>query len=256
MLVLDDRRAAATGAPATQDLPPPLDLELTDADRHIGRIRGTTIRFRGFSDDVEAAHAAWVAWRAVKRRLAKLAGERPIPIDVAPLTIVRASDAWKVMAGGEYVATLVLPSDAGDPDEGTVAFEIEAPAGTGELMMRSLARLAYRTLRKSGLRWGIMMSARASRTLPSPASSETPAAVAPPTSPAVARAANPFVKLGGSIVAVILLLALGLRFLAGRPSTIYVPGMIGIAIAGTAIVLWGAWDLLDGAPPAGEHVRS
>ena len=50
-------------APDRLALPPPLDLDLVDAGRAAGWIADNAVGFRGFGDETEAAHAAWVAHR-------------------------------------------------------------------------------------------------------------------------------------------------------------------------------------------------
>ena len=46
-------------------LPPPFDFDLIDADRSVGWITGETVGFRGFADETEATHAAWIAHRTL-----------------------------------------------------------------------------------------------------------------------------------------------------------------------------------------------
>ena len=74
------------------DLPPPPDLDLLDDERRVGWIAGESVGFRGFADETEAAHAAWVAYRALARRLAKTHGTRPLPIDTEPLALQRRGE--------------------------------------------------------------------------------------------------------------------------------------------------------------------
>ena len=52
--------------------PPPVPrndfpLDLLDGDRVVGWITPATIGFTGFATETEAAHAAWVAYRALAR---------------------------------------------------------------------------------------------------------------------------------------------------------------------------------------------
>ena len=68
-------------------LPPPLEMDLVHAEREVGWISRDRVGFRGFADELEAAHAAWVAHRTLARRLARTHGTRPLPIDVEPLSI-------------------------------------------------------------------------------------------------------------------------------------------------------------------------
>ena len=252
MPVLDDRTMAPEFAAPTQDLPPPLDLELNDGDRHIGHIRGNLIRFHGFADPTEAAHAAWVAWRVVNRRLARQLGERPVHIDVQPLTIVRAAGAWRVTASGEPFATLVVPEDPLAPDETSIAFELAIPVPPDELTMRSLARLAYRTLRKSGVQWALMRPARQPDTHAARTAGERSEHTAARTAAdaRASRPASPLKSLLGSIAIVAVLVGVGLRLLAGRPSAIYIPGTMAIAVVGTITLVWGARHYLSDEPVA------
>ena len=76
-------------APDRLALPPPLDLDLVDAGRAAGWIADNAVGFRGFGDETEAAHAAWVAHRTIARRLARTHGTRPVPVDIEPLAIQR-----------------------------------------------------------------------------------------------------------------------------------------------------------------------
>ena len=65
-------------------LPPPLDLDLVDAGRTIGWIADNAVGFRGFGDETEAVHAAWVAHRTIARKLARTHRVRPVPVDINP----------------------------------------------------------------------------------------------------------------------------------------------------------------------------
>ena len=60
-------------------LPPPAQWNLDDADRAVGWTTDRTVGFLGFADQTEAVHAAWVAYRALARRLAREQATRPIP---------------------------------------------------------------------------------------------------------------------------------------------------------------------------------
>ena len=136
--------------------PPPFEMELVDADRVVGWIHGSTIGFRGFADETEATHAAWVAHRTLSRRLARTHGTRLVPIDIEPLALKRSDDGETdiILASDRVIATLVRPgrhSRAGD----SFGFELAVPSPTTEFELRGLAYLIYRTLRKSGVRWAI-----------------------------------------------------------------------------------------------------
>jgi hypothetical protein len=172
----------ATLSPERIGLPPPvprpplkaLDLELLDGDRAVGWISGDRVGFRGFADEVEAAHAAWVAHRTLARRRALAQGTRPPPIDSEPLALQPRDDGAVVLASGRPIATLVRPGTprrTGDDDFG---FELRVPLPADELRARSGAYLVYRALRKSGLRWALWRrdAARAPRGATVPASPE------------------------------------------------------------------------------------
>jgi hypothetical protein len=135
--------------------PPPLSLDLVDADRAVGWIRGDVIGFRGFANETEATHAAWVAHRTVARRLARTHGGRHVPVDIEPLAL-RRSDTGKgdvILVSNRPIADLLRPGDGGVGD--SFGFELTVPAPTTELQLRGIAYLVYRTLRKSGVRWAL-----------------------------------------------------------------------------------------------------
>ena len=60
--------------PDRLDLPPPPALDLSEMDRPVRWIEDDVVGFRGFADEHEAAHAAWVAHRTLARRLARMTG--------------------------------------------------------------------------------------------------------------------------------------------------------------------------------------
>lgn len=139
-------------------LPPPrLDVEsdLVDAGRTVGWIDGDRVGFRGFADATEAAHAAWVAWRTLARRLARSHGTRPVPIDRAALALQRQGEREVILADDRPIATLVRPGALGQDGLDTFGFEIRVPAPVDQIRVRSMAYLMYRTLRKSGVRWAL-----------------------------------------------------------------------------------------------------
>jgi hypothetical protein len=142
-------------SPDRVGLPPPHKMDLIDAHRVVGWIRGDAVGFRGFADEVEAAHAAWVAYRTLARRLARTHGTRPIPIDTEPLALQRRGDQEVILASNRHIAVLVRPGaeSASGPD--SFGFEIRVPPPADELRVRAMAHLMYRTLRRSGLRWGM-----------------------------------------------------------------------------------------------------
>ena len=136
-------------------LPPPFRRDLVDDERTVGRIDDNRIAFRGFADETEAAHAAWVAYRTIARRLARTHGTRPLPIDVEPLTLQRVGDREVIRTSTRRIATLLRPGADGGSGEDSFGFVIALPETTSELEALKLADLGYRTLRKSGLRWAL-----------------------------------------------------------------------------------------------------
>jgi hypothetical protein len=135
-------------------LPPPLDLDLVDAGRTTGWIADNAVGFRGFGDETEAAHAAWVAHRTIARRLSRTHGMRPVPVDIEPLALGRIEAKEMILASGRPIAGLVRPG----PDSRSVdsfGFELLIPTPISELEVRAMAYLVYRTLRKSGIRWAM-----------------------------------------------------------------------------------------------------
>ena len=91
------------------DLPPPIDLTLVDADRMAGWIAGDVVGFRGFGDETEATHAAWVARRTLARRLARTHGIRPVPVDIEPLALHHVEGKETILASGRPIADLIRP---------------------------------------------------------------------------------------------------------------------------------------------------
>ena len=142
-------------APDRLALPPPLDLDLVDAGRAAGWIADNAVGFRGFGDETEAAHAAWVAHRTVARRLARTHGTRPVPVDIEPLAIQRIERSEMILASGRPIAALVRPGPDGRSGVDSFGFELVIPTPTSELEVRAMAYLMYRTLRKSGIRWAV-----------------------------------------------------------------------------------------------------
>src|SRR5689334_8686975 len=108
-------------------LPPPLDFDLIDADRSVGWVANEAIGFRGFADETEAAHAAWIAYRTLARRLARTDGTRPVPIDIEPLAIQRVEGREMILASGRPIATLVRPSADSRRDVDSFGFEVSLP---------------------------------------------------------------------------------------------------------------------------------
>ena len=141
--------------PGRLDLPPPLDLDLVDAGQTTGWIADNGVGFRGFGDETETAHAAWVAHRTLARRLARTQGGRPVPVDVEPLTIQRVEGKEMILASGRPIAALVRPGPESRSGVDSFGFEVLIPTLVAELEARAMAHLMYRTLRKSGIRWAL-----------------------------------------------------------------------------------------------------
>jgi len=112
------------------------------------------VGFRGFATDEEAAHAAWVAHRTLTRRLARSHGLRPVPVGTEPLAFQRDGDEVRIVASGRAVATLIVPDFSDTSESDSYGFELLVPQPADEVLVRAVALLIYRTLRKSGLRWG------------------------------------------------------------------------------------------------------
>ena len=140
-------------APDHLGIPPPLEFELTDGDVVVGWVKDDVIAFRGFADETEAAHAAWLAHRTLRRHLARKTGTRPPPVDTEPLALRRRDGRDEILASGIPISTLRRPWSR--PDDDSFGFEIRVPGPGGELRMRAKSYLIYRTLRKSGIRWSL-----------------------------------------------------------------------------------------------------
>ena len=136
-------------------LPPPLEVDLIDADRRVGWITGNAVGFRGFADETEAAHAAWIAYRALARRLARPPHTRPIPVGSVALAIARRGADDVILADGRPIATLLRPAPAGRTGPDSFGFEVRVPLPADEIRVQGMAYLMYRTLRKSGIRWAL-----------------------------------------------------------------------------------------------------
>ena len=128
-------------------------MDLMDADQRVGWINGDRVGFRGFATDEEAAHAAWVAYRTMTRRLARSHNLRPVPIGSEPLALRRDGHDELIVASSGPVARLVRPADDGPSGDDSYGFELSIPQPADEVLVRAMAHLIYRTLRKSGVRW-------------------------------------------------------------------------------------------------------
>lgn len=183
--MLDHRPTNMPHAADHVGLPPPHAMDLFDRDRVVGWIAGHDVGFHGFADAEETMHAAWVAHRTLSQRLARSRGERPVPIDVAPLSVSRDGDGEQILASGDAIARMLRPGAAERDGLDTFAFAIRVPETEDELTVRAVAYLIYRTLRKSGVRW--MMWRRAAA---APAPIESRATDAQPTTSGDERAAR------------------------------------------------------------------
>jgi len=139
-------------------------LDLSHAGRSVGWVRGDRIGFHGFASTVEAAHAAWVAYRALAQRIARTDGRRPMPVDTERLTLTRRGDVDVVTASGRPIATVLPHGSAGRDGADAFGLEIRVPPPRYEARMRGMAYLAYRTLRKSGVRWALWTRDRPPKT--------------------------------------------------------------------------------------------
>ena len=143
--------------------PPPVsrhdfELDLLDGDRRLGRITPRAIAFTGFANETEAAHAAWVAYRALARRLARRDGRRPVPIDTEPLRLITENDGRIIYGSRDRVAKLIEPGTAESAANG-FGFELRLDAPLDEVSVRAKAHLIYRTLRRSGMKWAMWAAA-------------------------------------------------------------------------------------------------
>ena len=137
----------------TASSPPAFDL--LSGSHLVGWVRGSAVGFRGFADQNEAAAAAWVAYKALARRLAHRRGGPSAPIGAEPLSVEQVGDRKVLHASGRPFGTLIPPSVESLAGPDSFGFEIEVPQPAGELSMRSLAYRIYRTLQASGARWAM-----------------------------------------------------------------------------------------------------
>jgi hypothetical protein len=244
-------------APNSMSLPPPssFELDLLDGDRAVGWISGSAVGFRGFANETEAAHAAWVAHRTLARRLARRHGGRPAPIDVEPLAIARDADRETILASGRPVATLVRPSANSRSGPETFGFEIQVPVAADELAMRSKGYLMYRTLRKSGLRWAMWDKRRAVTPRPAVARRQ-PVAVPAPRPGQPLPSAIAFVS---KLVLAAIATVMGAALVVAAPRTVTVPiGMVLVAglVASGLVALVGRWRAARSSRPAAPRRSS
>lgn len=179
-----------TVGPHLYDLPPPTTTAippshtLQDGDRVVGWTHAHALGFLGFASEEEASAAAWIAYRAIARRLALYSGQRPIPIDVEPLALARIGEQEMILATGTPIARLCRPGDTAWLADGGFGFEIELDPAVSEVRIQSLGHLAYRALRRSGARWQLWDIVRQSPNPVVPAGPALPERAPQPAEPA------------------------------------------------------------------------
>ena len=149
-------------SPVRTDLPPPIRHLLHD-ERPVAWLSGNRFGFSGFADPIEAANAAWVAYRTISRKLAPVLGTRPTPIDIEPLRIEWRDGTETILASHRPIAALVRP-DADDPSAPRwFGFTIDVPAEISGRQLRDAVHTAHRALLKSGVGWSMMRPRRGHR---------------------------------------------------------------------------------------------
>ncbi|HKN68258.1 MAG TPA: hypothetical protein VJW73_18360 [Gemmatimonadaceae bacterium] len=138
-------------------LPPPR-RQLLHRERPIGWLEGHTLGFFGFADARDALHAAWVAYRTVSRKVARVAGTRPTPIDIEPLGIERRNGREVITASGRPFAQLVRPGPESMSGLDWFGFSIEVPPVVNQRALPDIMRAASHALLKSGLAWSMVRS--------------------------------------------------------------------------------------------------
>jgi hypothetical protein len=189
-------------------------LDLLDGERLVGWLRPDAIGFTGFANANEAAHAAWVAYRTLQRRLARRDHRRPVPIDTEPLRLVAENNGRIIVGSRDRVAKLVEP-DVADAQENGFGFELRLDSPMDEVSMRAKAYRIYRTMRRSGVRWSMW------RPAPALAPARAAAVVADGT------VAESFIEHSLELRA----LALGVLLIAAAVVAFIVPGDIATMVA-------------------------
>ena len=138
--------------PMRSDLPPPSSYLLRD-ERPVAWLAGDCFGFFGFAHGTEAANAAWVAYRTVSRKLARVVGARPTPIDTEPLAIEWRNDRELILASGRPIAELVRPDSDAWHATRWFGFTIGLLPGLADHEKRDLLRGANHALLKSGVAW-------------------------------------------------------------------------------------------------------
>jgi hypothetical protein len=130
---------------------PSLELDLMDGNRHVGWISGNGVGFRGFENLTQAVHAAWVAHRALARRL----GTSPAWSEAETFAIARHDDGEMILVDGGPIAALVRPDSDRQSGSDSFGFEIRIPERADEIFPRAMAYRMYLALRKSGVAWAL-----------------------------------------------------------------------------------------------------
>jgi hypothetical protein len=141
--------------PARLPEPPPADVQLSAEGRVLGWAHADRFGFHGFADEIEAARAASVAYRAIAQRLAREASPPFVPVAGHQLHLQRDGERVRILADGQRIATLIPPGHDASAAAASFGFEIESPPPTDELRARSLAHRAYIALRRAGVRWAM-----------------------------------------------------------------------------------------------------
>src|ERR1051326_2123925 len=136
-----EHSAHASGDAAQRGLPPPVMVDLSDANQRVGWIRGDTLGFRGFADASEASQNAWVARRRLMRRHARRRGGSLAPDARVAIALQTIGGRERILADNELVATLVRPGADSLSGPDSFGFELELPTGGGEISARASAYL-------------------------------------------------------------------------------------------------------------------
>jgi hypothetical protein len=221
--------------------PPPVSadgfyLDLMDGERVIGWIAPDAIGFRGFANDVEAAHAAWVAYRALSRHIAQRDGGAMLPIDAPPLAILDRSNERLVIANNRSIARLVDPSRDVESGAPSHAFELQLDGPRDELTVRSKAHLVYRALRRAGVRWAMWRPARPLAGVVAATTDEKP--------DAHMRVSSPLPVWAAAVSAVLLIVAIAL---VAPDAALAIGALIGMI----ALIIVRLVGLHRGWPPRG-----
>jgi hypothetical protein len=129
-------------------------------ERPVAWLTGNRFAFTGFGNAMEAAYAAWVAYRTVSRKLAPALGVRPTPIDIEPLCIEWRDGREMILASGRPIAALVRPDAHDATATQWLGFSIELPPAIDGRRMREVVLTAHRALLKSGIPWSMMRPRR------------------------------------------------------------------------------------------------